>query len=301
LRYDEASTAFHYKEFDMSHLTRREFGFTTLAGVTGALTAAPKINSTFEGVTIGVQSYSFRDRALDPAIQAMKEIGFGECELYSGHVEPKGLMKDEMRKWRLETPLDHFRDVGKKFRDAGIDLYAYNYSFRDDFTDGEIERGFEIARAMGAKCITASSNVDIAPRVDKYAQKYKMRVGFHNHSNMKPNEFARPSDWATAMKGRSKYIAINLDIGHFTAAGFDAVQFLEQHHADIVTLHIKDRKKNQGPNMPFGQGETPIKQVLHVLRDKHYKIPANIEYEYKGGDTVEEVRRCFEYCRSALA
>lgn len=292
---------FYHQELIMSYLNRREFSLTALAGAAGALVAAPKLNSTFHGVTIGVQSYSFRDRPLDPAIEAMKEIGFGECELYSGHVEPKGLKGEDLRKWRLETPLDHFREVGKKFREAGIDLYAYNYSFRDDFTDPEIERGFEMARAMGAKCITASSNVDISPRVDTYAQKYKMRVGFHNHSNMRPNEFARPSDWATAMKGRSKYIAINLDIGHFTAAGFDAVQFLEEHHADILTLHIKDRKKNQGPNVPLGQGDTPIKEVLAVLRDKRYKIPANIEYEYKGGDTIEEVRRCFEYCRNALA
>jgi sugar phosphate isomerase/epimerase len=285
----------------MSYLNRREFGLTALAGAAGALVAAPKLNSTFHGVTIGVQSYSFRDRPLDAAIEAMKEIGFGECELYEGHLEPHGVKREELRKWRLETPLDHFREVGKKFREAGIDLYAYNYSFRDDFTDAEIERGFEIAHAMGCKCITASSNVDISGRVDPIAEKHKMRVGFHNHSNMRPNEFARPDDWATAMKGRSKYIAINLDIGHFTAAGFDAVQFLEEHHADILTLHIKDRKKNQGPNVPLGQGDTPIKQVLAVLRDKHYKIPANIEYEYKGGDTVEEVRRCFEYCRNALA
>jgi sugar phosphate isomerase/epimerase len=123
----------------------------------------------------------------------------------------------------------------------------------------------------------------------------------HNHSNLKPNEFASPESFDAARKGRSKYIAINLDIGHFTAANFDALQYLTEHHADIVTLHIKDRKKNQGANVPFGEGDTPIKQVLHFLRDKKLKIPANIEYEYKGADTITEVRKCFEYCKSALA
>ena len=99
---------------------------------------------------------------------------------------------------------------------------------------------------------------------------------------------------------RSPQIAVNLDIGHFTAANFDAVSFLRQHHQRIVTLHIKDRKRNDGPNMPLGEGDTPIGTVLRMLRDQKWPIPANIEYEYKGGDTIEEVRRCLDYCRRAL-
>jgi sugar phosphate isomerase/epimerase len=118
---------------------------------------------------------------------------------------------------------------------------------------------------------------------------------------MAPNEFARPEDFAEAMRGKSKYIAINLDIGHFTAAGYDPVTFLEQHHDRIVTLHLKDRKKNQGPNVPFGEGDTKIKEVLQVLKTKRYPIPANIEYEYKGGDTIVEMKKCFAYCKAALA
>ena len=33
---------------------------------------------------------------------------------------------------------------------------------------------------------------------------------------------------------------------------------------------------------------------------KNWSIPANIEYEYKGGDSSQEVRRCLEYCRRGL-
>ena len=73
------------------------------------------------------------------------------------------------------------RDIRKKLDDAGILLYAYTYSFRKEFTDEEIERGFQVAQAMGIKYITSSSNVSVAPRVDKYAQKYKIMVGFHGH------------------------------------------------------------------------------------------------------------------------
>jgi sugar phosphate isomerase/epimerase len=281
-------------------LTRRDFTFGALAALPSAALAA-RINSTIGGVMLGVQSYSFRDRPLDEAIAAMKEIGLGYVELWSGHVEPRGMNRELLREWRLSAPMDHFRAVRKKFDDAGITLYAYNYSFRDDFTEEEIARGFEMAKAMGVKCLTASSNVSTAKRIDPHAAKAKVPVGMHNHSNIKPNEFATPDDFAEAMRGSSPYIAINLDIGHFTAANFDPVDYLEKNHKKIVTLHIKDRKKNQGPNLPFGEGDTPIKEVLQVLRKRRLKIPANIEYEYKGPDTVTEVRRCFDYMKQALA
>lgn len=255
---------------------------------------------------IGAQSYSFRDRSLEDAIKAMQEIGIGYCELYSGHSEPvlssgQRMSRQELRMWRKTVSLDHFTKIRDQFKKAGIVLYAYNYSFRDDFDEDEIARGFEFAKALGVKCITASSNVKTAARIDPHARKAKIRVGMHNHSRIDENEFATPESFAAARKGTSEYIAINLDIGHFTAANFDPVAFLSEHHKNIVTLHIKDRKKNQGPNLPFGEGDTPIKEVLQLLKEKKYPIPAMIEYEYKGVETVSEVRKCFEYCKKALA
>jgi sugar phosphate isomerase/epimerase len=276
--------------------TRRTFSL--IAGAAALAPAATRINSTFHGVTIGVQTYSFRDRSLDACIAAVKEVGIGTVELSQGHLEPKG--KEALAAWRKNPPLDEIRGARKKFDEAGIELYALNYSFREEWSDEELERGFAIARALGVKYITASSNVTTSKRLGPLAEKHKIYVAFHNHSNMKPNEFARPEDFAEAMNGTSKYIAINLDIGHFTAAGYDPVSFLEEHHDRIITLHIKDRKKNQGENTPFGQGDTKIKEVLQVLKTKRYKIPANIEYEYKGADAVEEVKKCLAYCKAAL-
>ena len=122
----------------------------------------------------------------------------------------------------------------------------------------------------------------------------------HNHSRIVANEFATPDDFTNAMNGMSEYICANLDIGHFTAAGFDAVDYLSKHHDRIVTLHIKDRKKNQGENVIFGEGDTPIKPVLELLKKNKWKIPANIEYEYKAPDTIAEMKKCLAYCKQAL-
>jgi sugar phosphate isomerase/epimerase len=280
--------------------SRREFSKLALAALPAA-SALARIDSKVHGVQLGAQSYSFRDRSLDDAIKAMVEIGIGECELFAGHVEPKKGETD-LHKWRTTVSMDHFRAVRKKFDDAGILLYAYNYSFRDDYSDEEIARGFEMAKALGVRIITASSTLSVVGRIDREAQKAKIKVGFHGHDNTKdPNEFSTPESFEKAMAGRSKYINVNLDIGHFFAAGYDPIDFINKHHERIVTLHIKDRKSNHGPNMPFGQGETPIKPVLQLLEKKKYKIPANIEYEYEGADTVAEVRKCLEYCKAALA
>lgn len=278
--------------------SRRDFGKLALAALPVPASAA-KISSTFDGVMIGAQTYSFRDRSLDDCLKAMQDIGLGYAELWQGHVEPKGMKAPELKKWRETVSLDEFKQVAKKVKDAGIVLYAYNYSFRDDFSDKEIERGFEFAKALGVKCLTASSNVTTAKRVNPYAMKARMMVGMHNHSRIVKNEFATPEDFAAARAGMSKYIAVNLDIGHFFGAGFDPVKYLQENYDYIVTIHVKDKDKKD-VNMPFGQGATPIKAVMQMLKAKKYKIPAMIEYEYKGQDTVAEVRKCFDFMKNCL-
>jgi len=284
--------------------TRRDIGRLALASWPLARALA-KPDSRVNGVLIGAQSYSFRDRPLDAAIQGFIDVGLSGCELSMGHVEPEFPHSPEgraaLRKWRLTVPLEDIRAMRRKFDEAGIELSAYAYNMRDDFTDQEIARGFDFAQALGVQAITTSATVSVTPRIAAQAEKYKIVVGMHGHSNIKnPNEYAKPETFVEAMK-LSQYIAVNLDIGHFWAAGYDSVPFIEQHHARIVTLHIKDRKKDQGKNMPFGEGDTPIREVLQLLKRKKYPIPANIEYEYQGGDTVAEVRKCYDYCRRALA
>jgi len=307
--------------------TRREFGFLTLAGLVGSRRgiAAMGADSMVSGVRLGVQTYSFRDLprpaagdAVDTVIKAMKECGLSECELFSPQVEPQfggggrgrgrgsspesQKAREDLRKWRLETPLDHFGAIRKKFDAAGITIYGFNYSPNTSFTDAEIDRGFEIARALGAEIITASTTIEVAKRIKPFAEKHGMAVAMHGHSKIDdPNEFATPESFASAMK-MSKMFKVNLDIGHFTAGNFDALAYIREHHADITNLHLKDRKKNQGDNTPWGQGDTPIREVLQLLKKERWPIRAYIEYEYRGqGSPIDEVRKCYDYAKQALA
>ncbi len=307
--------------------SRRDVCKLALCGVPASLAFAGMIDSKIDGVQLGVQSYSFRDLPIDQAIQAMVTDGLGDCELFSPHIEeggseapdselhPAGGKKltheeraaaskahsEKLRKWRLTVPLDYFAGVRKKFDDAGINLYAYNLTLDQDASDEEIDRSFEMTKALGVGIMTSSTTLPVARRMAPFAEKHKMIVAFHGHSNTKdPNQFATPESFAKAL-AMSKQYRINLDIGHFTAAGYDAVDYITKNHDSIVLLHLKDRKKNDGPNVPWGEGDTPIKQVLLLLKQKHYPIPAFIEYEYKGtGTSTEEVAKCYQYCKDAL-
>jgi sugar phosphate isomerase/epimerase len=201
-------------------------------------------------------------------------------------------VREALRKWRLDADLKQYEAVAKKFKDAGLTLFSYNLSFNDAYTDPEIEKGMLMARALGTRIITASSPLSVMPRVAPLAEKHDVIVALHNHQEG-PEVFEQ----ATAL---SKNIWINLDAGHFFAMGHDPVAYLREHHARITNVHVKDRKSNKGREMPFGEGETPLKELLTLMRDRKYDMPVCIEYVGPDGPEAE-LTRCFDYCKKLLA
>jgi sugar phosphate isomerase/epimerase len=301
--------------------SRRDFGKIALAALPAAAAAAA-LNSKIDGVQIGAISYSFRDLPVTQIIPSMVKIGLGEVELMSNHAEalagappPPGkgdeAAQQALKEWRASVKPDAFMKVRKQFTDAGIDLRLLCYNQGVDATDEDIDYSFRMARALGARAISSSSRLAVAKRVAPFAEKYRLPWGAHGHDNVKDSEeFATPEVFAKVM-ALNKYMWVNLDIGHFTAAGYDAVPYIKEHHDRITNLHLKDRKKNPTGdrpataqnNWPWGEGDTPIKAVLQLLKKEKYDIPANIEYEYNvraTADTVTEVARCFEYAKKAL-
>jgi sugar phosphate isomerase/epimerase len=300
-------------------VTRREFTRRTAAGVAGAALAGGRLDAApVSGVRLGVQTYSFREvarrgtpEAATVIIDAMRACGLDECELWSPQIElapappseaaAAAKAREALRAWRTSTGRSYYEGLRKRFADAGLTIYAYNLSFDASFTDAEIERGFEAAKALGAEIITSSTTLPVARRLVPFAAKHTVPVAMHNHSNLTdPNEFATPTSFTTAL-AMSPLFRVNLDIGHFTAANFDALAFLQQHHDRITNLHLKDRRKAQGDNVPWGTGDTPIREVLQWLERRQSPIRAYVEYEYAGTRAVlDEVKACVEYAKRAL-
>jgi sugar phosphate isomerase/epimerase len=319
-------------------ISRRDFA-KIAAGAPAWAAMAAGIDSVVNGVRLGAVTYSFRDFPrttgkdnIDAIIKALEFCGIGEIELFSPNIEPAGkplppeppvaygvprpsraertaeqlaLQKqnrEDLRQWRIATPAEYYRGVRGKLDGAGIGVFAYTMNYNDSFTDEEIDATFRQAKAMGVEVIASSTTLSMAQRLVPFAERHGVLVALHGHSNVKdPNQFASPESFAKAL-AMSKQFRVNLDIGHFTAANFDAVQYIRENHAQITHLHIKDRRKNDGTNEQFGEGDTPIREVLALLRKERYPIRAFVEYEYAGlRSSQEEVKRCMEYMKAALA
>lgn len=213
--------------------------------------------------------------------------------------------QEELRKWRLSVPMSKYQALAKQYKDAGVTIHIVKFNLNDTMPAEEIDYCFNVAKALGCKAITCEPPLSQTKKLGEFAAKHKIMLGYHGHSNMTSDEaFAKPSSWETAM-ANSAFNGCNIDIGHFTAGnGYTPLDFIKKHHARITNLHLKDRKINQGPNMPWGQGDTKIKEVLQLMKKEKYTFPACIELEYptpEGSDVMKELAKCVEYCKNALA
>jgi sugar phosphate isomerase/epimerase len=314
--------------------TRRDLGRIALASVPLCRAFGAKmIDSKFGGVQIGAITYSFnRIASPDPEaiVRAYAEIGLGEAELMSNHCEAlagappmpasgggggrtaptpeqqaaRQAAMQKLAQWRASTNANTWKAVARKFNDAGVRVALLCYNMQDSMKDADIEYGFSMAKGLGVKAITTSTTLTMAKRIAPVADKHKLMVGYHGHdATNDPNQTATLESYDTLM-AYGKYNGINLDIGHFTAAGYDAVAFIKQHHAKITNLHLKDRKKNHGPNVAvWGTGDTPMRDVLQLLKKEKYRFPANLELEYPippDSNIIAEAKKCLAYVKSCL-
>jgi sugar phosphate isomerase/epimerase len=325
------------------HFTRLALAALPAARVLGspALAFQARPNSKVRGVTIGMNvPYNFGGRTapVDEIIDKCVQLGVSGLELRTQPVEaflglPDALVtaaaapaggrnakpstpeqdaarktaNDEIRKWRLAAPMDKAQALRKKFDDAGILVEIVKVDNILSMADEVIDYEFRLAKALGARAIsTEITHIDPkAPptgplpekRLGAFADKHKLMVGYHGHAETGPKEWKEVFSYA-------QHNGANLDIGHFIVGNKTSpVPFLKENHARITHIHVKDRKLD-GSNVPFGTGDTPIKEVLTLIRDNKWPIQATIEFEYPvpaGSDRMTELKKCVDYCRGVLA
>ncbi len=305
-----------------------------------------KPNSLINGVQIGAITYSFRsmpDQSAEGTLQYVVDSGISAIELMGGPAEsfagiPEspvnrrayfGLLRKsrgkeeltadekkelediqtkadvyttELATWRSSVSMDKFIQIKKMYAESGVSIYAFKPStFGTNNTDAEIDYGMRAAKALGASHVTLEYPGDDAhtQKLGEMAAKHKIYVAYHGH------EQQTPTMWDTALR-QSEYNAMNLDIGHYVAAGNPSpLELIKAKHTRIKSMHVKDRqnKEHGKRNLTWGEGDTPIIEALQLLRDQKYTFPATVELEYKipeGSDAVKEVQKCFEYCKKAL-
>jgi len=287
---------------------------------------AGKPNSNFNGVQIGAITYSFRSlpSTAEDILKYAVQCGLSSIELMGEPAEQfagvpaggrrprgRGQMTDEQRKaqqqrqqeqlnWRLSVSMDKYRALRKMYNDAGVNIHIVKFGNIGNagMTDGEIEYYFNVAKTLGARGITRELSEDAAQRLGPIADKHKIMIGFHNHTQMTPTTYDGP------ILSYGKYLGINFDIGHYVAGTNESpIPIIRKFRDRILSLHIKDRKVNNGPNMPFGQGDTPVALVLQLMKKEKWTFPADIELEYRvpeGSDAVAETTKCVQFCKEAL-
>ena len=211
----------------------------------------------------------------------------------------------KVKAWRTSVSMDPFKNLRKMYNDAGVTIYAFK-QLSPNMSDEEFEYVFNVAEALGCTHTTlelpsGDNAAATLKRIGDFATKKKIYAAYHTHTQGSMTAF----DQAFAL---SKGNMANVDFGHWVAAGNvggTPMQFLEKHHDRISSFHLKDRTTPEhcALNLAWGTGETPIKDILQLVKKNKWKIPVSIELEYnipEGSDAVKEVRKCVEYCRTAL-
>ncbi len=244
--------------------------------------------------------FQLRARSATPggaALSAAEAAEYGELQ------QQQAAYRKAAAAWRATAAMEGFERLRGLYNDAGVTIYAFKpSSFESDSTAAEIDYGMRAARALGASHVTLELPADIERTrvLGEAAQKHGLRIAYHQHLQ------ATPHLWDAAL-AQSRANAINLDLGHYVAAGdHDGLAFMRQHHSRIASMHIKDRrtKANGQANLAWGSGDTPLRQALQLMRDQKYGFPATIELEYEvpaASNAVAEVAKCLAYCRAALA
>ena len=161
------------------------------------------------------------------------------------------------------------------YNDAGVNIHIHKIGFGQ--SDEEIDFNFQVAKALGCVGITTERSEALAKKLAPFADKHKIWVAFHNHTNNYP-----VMDKTDPILSYGQYIGFNFDVGHYFAGtkGLSPIPVIEKYHDRIVSLHLKDRTA-EGGNLPWGQGKTPIKEILQLMRKEKWTFPADIELEYQ--------------------
>jgi sugar phosphate isomerase/epimerase len=306
--------------------TRREFLGRAVAlaacaavepGIFGAESRPQsKPNSIINGVRIGVITYSYRGGRINTAeetLQALLEDGLSEVELMDGPIRSFADIRGDGRRrssggpaaseapatdGQRDAQLAKCRDLRKMYNAAGVNIHLHKLPFGQ--SDEEIDFNFQVAKALGCIGITTERSDELAKRLAPFADKHKIWVAFHNHTNNFPK-----MDATDPLLSYGQYLGFNLDVGHYFAGtkGLSPIPVLENYHDRIVSLHMKDRTAD-GKNLPWGQGQTPLKEILQLMRKEKWTFPADIEVEYQipaNSSTVAEVAKCLQFCKEALA
>jgi inosose dehydratase len=281
-----------------TNLDRRRFlqagllGSTAVAAIafpTGLLAGATKPQrEPYDGLKLGIASYTFRKFTLDQAIAMSKQAGARYISLKDFHLPYKS------------TPAER-QEARKKVEAAGLVLISGGVIYMKN-NEEEIRSFFEYAKDAGMPTIVCSPDIDALDTVEKMAKEYNLRIAIHNHGPS-DKKYPSPMDVLRLVKDRDARMGVCIDVGHTVRLGEDPVEVIGQCARRLYDFHIKDVTEAAAKGKPteVGLGVIDIVGVLKALVEVRYAFHVGLEYEEKENDPMPGVIESFGYMRGVLA
>jgi inosose dehydratase len=268
--------------------SRRSFLKLGAAALAGAAMARPAFAAEgaaaaadFGGLNLGAQSYTFRSMSFENACQAMNKLGLRHIEIYPNHIAGLGPTK-----------------VKEILAANNITFSSYGViDFKKD--DAHNRKQLEVAKAYGLTNLSCNPDKDAFDSLDKLVDEYNVTVAIHPHG---PGaKWVKIDQIWEAIKDHNPRIGVNNETGWFIAADEDPVRTFDVFKTRVYASHLKDFKRTPGKkpeDVPAGQGELKVDDLIKKMLDVGYKGGVFIEYE--GGDPVANVQKSIDRIAEAV-
>src|SRR5262249_31265338 len=139
----------------------------SFAALPGLLHAADKNDSGdgLGGFTLGVQSYTFREFDLEPALKRTKDLGLHYIELFQKHC-PMNASKDA-----VDAILKLCKDYDVTPIAFGVEGFKNNLD--------ENRKKFEFGKMLGIRTFSADPDPDAFDSLDKCCEEFKISIAIH--------------------------------------------------------------------------------------------------------------------------
>jgi len=238
-------------------------------------------------ITIGVQSYTYRDFSAVDAVKQAASVGLRAIEMWPKHIN-------------YQSGPQEIEQFEQALQDHRIWMCGYGVCGLEALAD-DMDPTFEFAAQMGADYISINcgrDNHDIAVQAIQIALKYDLKLGIHNHG---PGaNFETAEQVLQFCQGKDELLGACIDTGHFMRSDQMPDHVIPVLGSRINSMHLKDFISAEEEVMP-GTGRLDFAQVLDLLKTHAgYEGAYVIEYEADPADPSPAIRQTLDVLTKAL-
>jgi sugar phosphate isomerase/epimerase len=134
--------------------------------------------------------------------------------------------------------------------------------------------------------------------IDKFCQKYQIKLAIHNHGpDISPN-YWDPNKLLKSIEGRSDWIGACADIGYWQRNGIDPMDAIKLLDKRLITMQVHDLNEVSvdGHDVAWGSGKSDLKEVFELLASMDIKPSLiGLEYSYNWGNSLTDIIKSKEF------